>query len=107
MKYNYLTASVDPNPNTYSISMQNYPNPFNSQTNFRYNVNENSDVSIVIYDVNGSVVKHLVNEYQTKGPRIVTWNVTADIGKTVSSGVYLYHVKIGGSVLTKKMIYLK
>ena len=107
MKYNYLTASVDPNPDTYSISMQNYPNPFNSQTNFRYNVNENSDVSIVIYDVNGSVVKHLVNEYQTKGPRIVTWNVTADIGKTVSSGVYLYHVKIGGSVLTKKMIYLK
>jgi len=107
MKYNYLTVAVDPNPDTYSISMLNYPNPFNSQTNFRYNVNENSDVSIVIYDVNGSVVKHLVNEYQTKGPRIVTWNVTADIGKTVSSGVYLYQAKIGGSVLTKKMIYLK
>ena len=107
MKYNYLTVAVDANPDTYSISMLNYPNPFNSQTNFRYNVNENSDVSIVIYDVNGSVVKHLVNEYQTKGPRIVTWNVTADIGKTVSSGVYLYQAKIGGSVLTKKMIYLK
>ena len=107
MKYNYLTASVDPISDQYSISMLNYPNPFNSQTNFRYTVNENSDVSIVIYDVNGSVVKHLVNEYQTKGPRIVTWNVTADIGKTVSSGVYLYQAKIGGSVLTRKMIYLK
>ena len=107
MKYNYLTTTVDPNPDQYSISMLNYPNPFNSQTNFRYTVNENSDVSIVIYDINGSVVKHLVNEYQTKGPRIVTWNVTADIGKTVSSGVYLYHAKIGGSVLTRKMIYLK
>ena len=107
MKYNYLTTTVDPNPDQYSISMLNYPNPFNSQTNFRYTVNENSDVSIVIYDVNGSVVKHLVNEYQTKGPRIVTWNVTADIGKTVSSGVYLYQAKIGGSVLTRKMIYLK
>ena len=107
MKYNYLTAAVDPNPEKYSISILNYPNPFNSQTNFRYNVNENSDVSIVIYDVKGAVVKHLVNEYQTKGPRIVTWNVTADIGKTVSSGVYLYQARIGGSVLTKKMIYLK
>ena len=107
MKYNYLTSSVDPISDQYSISMLNYPNPFNSQTNFRYTVNENSDVSIVIYDINGSVVKHLVNEYQTKGPRIVTWNVTADIGKTVSSGVYLYQAKIGGSVLTKKMIYLK
>jgi chitinase len=107
MKYNYLTAAVDPNPDKYSISMLNYPNPFNSQTNFRYNVNENSDVSIVIYDVKGAVVKHLVNEYQTKGPRIVTWNVTANIGKTVSSGVYLYQARIGGSVLTKKMIYLK
>ena len=107
MKYNYLTTTVDPNPDQYSISMLNYPNPFNSQTNFRYTVNENSDVSIVIYDINGSVVKHLVNEYQTKGPRIVTWNVTADIGKTVSSGVYLYQARIGGSVLTRKMIYLK
>ena len=107
MKYNYLTAALDPNPEKYSINMLNYPNPFNSQTNFRYNVNENSDVSIVIYDVKGAVVKHLVNEYQTKGPRIVTWNVTADIGKTVSSGVYLYQARIGGSVLTKKMIYLK
>ena len=107
MKYNYLTTTVDPNPDQYSISMLNYPNPFNSQTNFRYTVNENSDVSIVIYDINGSVVKHLVNEYQTKGPRIVTWNVTADIGKTISSGVYLYQAKIGGSVLTRKMIYLK
>ena len=107
MKYNYLTTTVDPNPDQYSISMLNYPNPFNSQTNFRYTVNENSDVSIVIYDVKGAVVKHLVNEYQTKGPRIVTWNVTADIGKTVSSGVYLYQAKIGGSVLTRKMIYLK
>jgi len=107
MKYNYLTVAADPNPDTYSISMLNYPNPFNSQTNFRYTVNENSDVSIVIYDLKGAVVKHLVNEYQTKGPRIVTWNVTADIGKTVSSGVYLYQARIGGSVLTKKMIYLK
>ena len=107
MKYNYLTASVDPISDQYSISMLNYPNPFNSQTNFRYTVNENSDVSIVIYDLKGAVVKHLVNEYQTKGPRIVTWNVTADIGKTVSSGVYLYQAKIGGSVLTRKMIYLK
>ena len=107
MKYNYLTTTVDPNPDQYSISMLNYPNPFNSQTNFRYTVNENSDVSIVIYDINGSVVKHLVNEYQTKGPRIVTWNVTAAIGKTVSSGVYLYQARIGGSVLTRKMIYLK
>ena len=29
MKYNYLTAAADPNPDTYSISMLNYPNPFN------------------------------------------------------------------------------
>jgi len=107
MKYNYLKSENNPNPDTYSINILNYPNPFNSQTNFSYMVTVSSEVSIVIYDVKGAVIKHLVNEYQTNGPRVVTWDAITDSGKTISSGVYLYQARIGSSILTRKMIYLK
>jgi chitinase len=107
MKYNYLKSENNPNPDTYSINILNYPNPFNSQTNFSYMVTVSSEVSIVIYDVKGAVIKHLVNEYQTNGPRVVTWDAITDRGKTISSGVYLYQARIGSSILTRKMIYLK
>ena len=107
MKYNYLTAAVDPNPDTYSLRILNYPNPFNDQTNFRYSLQKDSDVSIIIYNLKGFIVKHLVNKYQAKGPRIVSWNAITDRGKPISSGVYLYQARIAGSILTRKMIYLK
>ena len=107
MKYNYLTAALDPNPDTYSLRILNYPNPFNDQTNFRYSLQKDSDVSIIIYNLKGFIVKHLVNKYQAKGPRIVSWNAITDRGKPISSGVYLYQARIAGSILTRKMIYLK
>ena len=107
MKYNYLELADDHNPEKYSVNLVNYPNPFNSGTNISYKVEENSQVDIVIYDLKGTVIKKLVNEYQTKGPRLVTWDATTDIGKTVSAGVYLYRARIGSAVTTKKMIFLK
>ena len=107
MKYNYLELVDDLNPEKYSVNLVNYPNPFNSGTNISYKVEENSQVDIVIYDLKGTVIKKLVNEYQTKGPRLVTWDATTDIGKTVSAGVYLYRARIGSAVTTKKMIFLK
>ena len=107
MKYNYLNSDDDPNPDTYSISILNYPNPFNDRTNFRYRLQENSDVSIIIYNLKGSIVKNLVNEYQTKGPRIVSWNATTENSGPISAGVYLYQIKAGKNTVTKKTIYLK
>jgi len=107
MKFNYLNNDSDLNPDTYSINILNYPNPFNNRTNFRYTLQENSDVSIIIYNLKGSIVNNLVNEYQTKGPRIVSWNATTDNGDPISAGVYLYQIKSGNNTITKKTIYLK
>ena len=107
MKYNYLGVSAGLNPDKYSIDIVNYPNPFNSQTNFKYDVAIDADVSLVIYDLKGSVIKTLVSEYQMSGPRIVPWNGTTDSGKIISAGVYLYRFNYGQRSQTKKMIFLK
>ena len=84
-----------------------YPNPFNPVTTIRYDVPENGLVNIIIYDILGRRVKTLISQTQTAGQRSVQWNATNDYGKPVSAGVYLYQIRAGKHISTKKMLLLK
>ena len=86
---------------------QNYPNPFNPITSFRFLLPEQSHVTIVIYDMGGRTVKQLINTTQDAGFNSVIWNATNDYGKPVSAGIYLYQIKAGEFVQTRKMVLLK
>ena len=46
---------------------QNYPNPFNPTTQIKYDIAEDSFVSITIYDVMGRTIRTLMNVNQTSG----------------------------------------
>ena len=46
---------------------QNYPNPFNPKTRVRYDLPDNENVTIIIYDLLGRQVKQLVDSYQEAG----------------------------------------
>ena len=94
--------------NEYSIGgIFNYPNPFNPVTKLRYTIPKNSLVSIIIYDMLGRQVKTLVNETQNAGYGSVIWDATNDYGKPVSAGIYLYQIKTGEYIQTKKMVLMK
>ena len=84
-----------------------YPNPFNPITTLRYDLPENSLVTITIYDMLGRQVKTLINEYQDPGYRSIIWDATNDYGKPVSAGMYLYQIQAGEYISTKKMVLLK
>jgi len=84
-----------------------YPNPFNPITTLRYDLPEQANVNIIIYDMLGRQVRTLLNEIQDAGYRSVIWNATNDFGKPVSAGVYLYQIQAGEFVKTKKMVLLK
>jgi len=86
---------------------QNYPNPFNPVTNLSYELIEDSYVSITIYDMLGNMINNLVNTNQSSGYKSVQWNATNNQGQSVSAGVYLYSIEVGGFRQTKKMILLK
>ncbi|MFH0734477.1 MAG: T9SS type A sorting domain-containing protein [bacterium] len=86
---------------------QNYPNPFNPTTEIEFSINESKNVSINIYNVNGELVKNLLNEYLTQGNHKTLWNGTGNDGQRVSSGVYFYKLNVGNFATTKKMIILK
>ena len=92
--------------NNYSIQ-QNYPNPFNPITMLEFNIPLKCLVNITIYDLIGKKVKTLLNQTQNAGQRSIIWDATDDYGQPVSAGIYLYQIKAGQYVSTKKMVLLK
>ena len=93
-------------PGRYSL-LQNYPNPFNPTTTLRYNLPENSHVTITIYDMRGRKVKTLVNSTKDAGYRSVVWDASNAYGQPVSGGIYLCQIQTGEYLQTKKMVFLK
>jgi len=86
----------------------NYPNPFNPETAIYFSVEQTSLlVNLEIYNLKGQKIKTLVNEILPAGSHSVIWNGTDKNEKPVSSGVYLYKMKTGNFVSTKKMILMK
>ena len=99
-------ADVTVMPEKFTLH-QNYPNPFNPVTTLRYDLPENGNVNITIYDMLGRQVKALINQNQDAGYRSVVWNATNNYGEPVSAGIYLYQIQAGEYMQTKKMVLLK
>ena len=81
---------------------QNYPNPFNPNTVISYQIPVNSRVSLKVYDLLGREVATLVDERKAAGEHQVSLNASG-----FSSGVYIYRLKAGSFVNTKKMLLIK
>ncbi len=81
---------------------QNYPNPFNPNTVITYQLSEKNLVTLKVFDVLGREIATLVNEVQSPGKYNIRFN-----GDGLSSGIYLYQLKFGDKIQTRKMILLK
>ncbi len=55
----------------------------------------------------GREVTQLINTTQDAGLKSVQWDATDMHGKPVSAGVYLYQIRAGEFVRTRKMVLLK
>ena len=86
---------------------QNYPNPFNPITDIKYDLPDNEEVLIVIYDIMGRQIRSLLHQKQLAGYHQVQWDGRNDFGETVASGMYVYALKAGKYLNTKKMVMLK
>jgi predicted outer membrane repeat protein len=93
-------------PISYTLH-QNFPNPFNPITSLRYDLPEQAQVTLTVYDLMGREVTQLVNTTQEPGFKSVRWDATDRHGKPVSAGVYLYQIQAGEFLQTRKMVLLK
>ncbi|NWF51080.1 MAG: M28 family peptidase [Ignavibacteriaceae bacterium] len=81
---------------------QNYPNPFNPSTTIAFVIANTEFVELMVYDVLGNEVARLVNEQKEAG----RYEVVFDASK-LASGMYVYTLKAGDFVSTKKLLLMK
>ncbi len=89
-----------------------YPNPFNPEVWIPFELEQNNNVTIEIYDSLGRLVRMLDVGYKMRGlyveeNKAIHWDGRNSYGEQVSSGIYFYRLKAGDFVAVGKMIALK
>jgi len=89
------------------VLRQNYPNPFNRVTKISYEIPHGGQVSLLICNINGEIVKQMEYQNQPAGAYEVDWDGKSENGEDVSSGVYFYQLKTNTNILTRALLFLK
>ena len=100
-----IEGSVIANEEFYLI---NYPNPFNPETKIVFNLPEEGNVKLDIYNIEGQKVKILLDCYMSPGRSEMIWNGKDSNGNQVGSGIYFYKLNVNGKTeAVKKCLLLK
>ncbi|MFC1490699.1 T9SS type A sorting domain-containing protein [Candidatus Latescibacterota bacterium] len=83
---------------------QNYPNPFNPSTVIQYSLDESSSVHLDIFSATGQHVMSLARGTENAGMHSVVWDGRDKACIGVAAGVYLYRLRSGNEIQTKKMV---
>ncbi len=89
------------------FKITNFPNPFNPSTTIEFSIKNDSNIDLSIYNLKGQKVTTLINEQMKKGKHATIWSGLDSDNKPVSSGIYLYKIKVGNQVSTNRMLLLK
>lgn len=81
---------------------QNYPNPFNPSTQILFYLEHESFVSLIVYNILGQEVAHLIREKRDAGTHRAVW-----IADKFPAGVYFYRLYADGTAQSRKMLLLK
>ena len=93
-------------PQSFTLS-QNYPNPFNAETNIQFRVSADSRIRLTVYNLQGQLIKHLVNRELTSGAYSVSWDGKDGSGIALSTGVYIYRLVADDHDHSRKLLLLK
>ncbi|MFC1712565.1 cohesin domain-containing protein [Candidatus Poribacteria bacterium] len=88
--------------------LQNFPNPFNPETWIPYQLAEDSEVTVRVYNTTGQLIRTIDLGYREAGSYVTRdaaayWDGKSEAGERVASGVYFYSIQAGGYGATRKM----
>ena len=95
-------------PNSFEL-IGNFPNPFNATTKIQFKVNQFAPgiVKIKIFDSLGQLVQILTIQVNGEGIYEVLWDGKLFNGQEAASGLYIYIIDFGNTVLGGKMMLIK
>ncbi|MDP2303999.1 MAG: T9SS type A sorting domain-containing protein [Ignavibacteria bacterium] len=106
----YTTGTTGLNTNDKPIRFelkQNFPNPFNPSTKIEFSIDRSENVKLEIFDITGSSVITLLNEFKEAGAHSVIWDGKDSQNFSQPTGVYFYRLNISNHAENRKMIILK
>jgi hypothetical protein len=77
----------------------NFPNPFNPSTQISFDLAEQGMTTLIVYNLMGQEVMTLVDGSLSAGRHVVSFD-----GSKLSSGIYLYRLKVNGFTAEGKML---
>ena len=93
-------------PQSFTL-FQNYPNPFNPETNIKYYLEADSQVSLKIIDLNGKIIKEGYRGYKPAGYHTYKWRGMNQKDEIMPAGIYIYKAEANGYIQTGKMVLMK
>ncbi len=87
--------------------MGSFPNPFRASTSVRYELATPGQVRLRIYDVQGRLVRRLVEEEQGIGAYEIAWDGQSETGGRAAAGTYFMRLEAPGIVDTKRTLLLR
>lgn len=86
---------------------QSEPNPFRGATTIRYSLPSEGRVMLRVFNVEGRVVRTLVDSVQPAGAHALVWDGRDSDGSRLSSGVYFYRIEAPQGSVTRKAVVLR
>lgn len=86
----------------------NFPNPFNDHTEICFSLPSAATAELSIFNLNGQKIATLIDRHCNAGIHTVNWDGRDSHGRDLSSGVYLYQLRLEGRQLeVRKLLLLK
>ena len=86
---------------------QNLPNPFNPVTTIPYVIAEAGLVTLNVYNLQGQLVRTLVQDVAQPGEHHAVWDGRDFAGRQAASGVYVYRLTAPEGALTRRMLLVR
>jgi len=86
---------------------QAFPNPFNAHTTIRFDLPNDQEINLAIYDVAGRLVRRLMSGPAPAGTHTVGWDATDGRHHDVASGVYFCRLDVGGRSFSNKIVLVR
>jgi hypothetical protein len=101
-----IKETVNPQNRPFSLD-QNYPNPFSQSTTINFELLNQCDVNLFIFDAFGQKVSTLIDENLKPGNYSVVWDGCGADETELSTGLYFYRFESNDNVETRQMVFLK
>ncbi len=100
-------SSPVPGAQVLTAGVKAWPNPFNPQTTVKFTNPRSGLVTLGVYDIQGHLVRTLVQENRTAGEHHAVWDGLTNSGGRASSGVYFARMIAGDQHATTKLMLVK